>query len=147
MDSEHFYLEEGFPFHGRKLEKLKVFLSQNDLSYDTQIQYTVLLKTQDGELAGCGSRHKNTLKCIAINPKFQGEGCLSLLMTQLIKNAAAEGLSHLFLFTKPMYLQMFSDMGFYPITQTKDMLLMENRRDGNPGICNQRSCSFPCQRR
>ena len=62
MDSEHFYLEEGFPFHGRKLEKLKVFLSQNDLSYDTQIQYTVLLKTQDGELAGCGSRHKNTLK-------------------------------------------------------------------------------------
>ena len=130
MDSEHFYLEEGFPFHGRKLEKLKVFLSQNDLSYDTQIQYTVLLKTQDGELAGCGSRHKNTLKCIAINPKFQGEGCLSLLMTQLIKNAAAEGLSHLFLFTKPMYLQMFSDMGFYPITQTKDMLLMENRRDG-----------------
>ena len=52
MDSEHFYLEEGFPFHGRKLEKLKVFLSQNDLSYDTQIQYTVLLKTQDGELAG-----------------------------------------------------------------------------------------------
>ncbi|HIX29842.1 MAG TPA: [citrate (pro-3S)-lyase] ligase [Candidatus Blautia stercoravium] len=130
MDSEHFYLEEGFPFHGRKLEKLKAFLVQNDLSYDTQIQYSVLLKTQSGELAGCGSRHENTLKCIAINPKFQGEGCLSLLMTQLIKNAAAEGLSHLFLFTKPMYMQMFSDMGFYPITQTEDMLLMENRRDG-----------------
>ena len=130
MDSQQFYLEEGFPFQGRRLEKLKAFLTQTDLSYDSQIEYTALFKTQDGQIAGCGSRHKNTLKCIAINPAFQGKGCLSLIMTQLLKNAASEGISHLFLFTKPLYLQMFSDMGFYSIMQTEDMLLMENRKDG-----------------
>lgn len=130
MATEQFYLEEGFPFHTRKLEQLKNFLQQFDLTYDTQIQYSVLLKTASGKLAGCGSRHENTLKCIAINPDFQGEGCLQLIMTQLMKNAFEQKISHLFLFTKPMYQQMFSDMGFYTITETTDMLLMENRKNG-----------------
>ncbi len=130
MATEQFYLEEGFPFHTRKLEQLKNFLQQFDLTYDAQIQYSVLLKTASGELAGCGSRHENTLKCIAVNPRFQGEGCLQLIMAQLVKNAFEHGISHLFLFTKPMYRQMFSDMGFYTITETSDMLLMENRKDG-----------------
>lgn len=130
MDSSNFYFEEGFPLQGRKLEKLKQFLANEDLTYDEQIQYTVLLKTEDGEIAGCGSRHENTLKCIAMNPKFRGEGCLQMIMTQLVRNAVEQHFSHLFLFTKPMYLPMFSDMGFYPVMKTEDMLLMENRRNG-----------------
>lgn len=130
MNSERFYLDEGFPFQGRKLDKLKNFLAENDLTYDEQIQYSVLLKTTDGKIAGCASRHENTLKCIAIDKTFQGEGCLQMLMTQLIKNAAQQNISHLFLFTKPMYLSMFSDMGFYPVMETQDMLLMENRKNG-----------------
>lgn len=130
MATEQFYLEEGFPFHSRKLEQIKDFLKGFDLTYDSQIQYSVFLKTASGKLAGCGSRHENTLKCIAINPDFQGEGCLQIIITQLIKNAFEQGISHLFLFTKPMYKQMFSDMGFYSITETPDMLLMENRKDG-----------------
>ena len=130
MATEQFYLEEGFPFHSRKLEQMKDFLKGFDLTYDSQIQYSVFLKTASGKLAGCGSRHENTLKCIAINPDFQGEGCLQIIITQLIKNAFEQGISHLFLFTKPMYKQMFSDMGFYSITETPDMLLMENRKDG-----------------
>ena len=130
MAMEQFYLEEGFPFHSRKLEQMKEFLKSFDLTYDSQIQYSVFLKTASGKLAGCGSRHENTLKCIAINPAFQGEGCLQLIMTLLVKNAFEQGISHLFLFTKPMYKQMFSDMGFYTITETNDMLLMENRKNG-----------------
>lgn len=130
MSTEQFYLEEGFPFHSRKLKQMREFLERFDLTYDSQIQYSVFLKTASGKLAGCGSRHENTLKCIAINPEFQGEGCLQIIITQLIKNAFEQGISHLFLFTKPVYKQMFSDMGFYQITQTDDMLLMENRKDG-----------------
>lgn len=130
MDLGQFYLDEGFPFQGRKLAKLEQFLAKSDLTYDNQIQYSVLLRTKDGDIAGCGSRHENTLKCIAIDKKFQGEGCLQMIMTQLIKNAFEQHISHLFLFTKPMYLSMFSDMGFYPIMETEDMLLLENRKNG-----------------
>ena len=66
MNSQSYYLEEGFPFRNRKLEKLKAFLSENALAYDQQIQYTVLLCNDEGKIMGCGSRHENTLKCIAI---------------------------------------------------------------------------------
>lgn len=130
MDLGHFYFDEGFPFRNRKLDKLKDFLAENDLTYDENIQYSVMLKTMDGEIAGCGSRHENTLKCIALSKKFQGEGCLQIIMTQLIKNAFEQHITHLFLFTKPVYLPMFSDMSFYPIMQTEDMLLLENRKNG-----------------
>lgn len=130
MDTEAFYFEEGFPFQGRKRIQLEDFLKKNDLTYDKKIQYSVMLKTGDGKLAGCGSRHENILKCIAIDPAFQGEGCLQRIMTALLKNASQSGISHLFLFTKPMYQQMFSDMGFYPITRTDEMLFMENRKNG-----------------
>ena len=145
MYSESFYLEEGFPFHGRKLEQLQKFLQKSSLTYGPQIQYSVLLKTRDGAIAGCGSRHENTLKCIAVDEKFQGEGCLQIIMTALTKNAAAAQISHLFLFTKPMYLVMFSDMGFYQITSTEDMLLMENRKNGIREYLSRESSQFPAQ--
>lgn len=51
-------------------------------------------------------------------------------MTQLITNAFHQGITHLFLFTKPEYKGIFADMGFYPIAKTEEMLLMENRRNG-----------------
>lgn len=143
MDTNGFYFEEGFPFHGRKLEAIKNFLAENDLTYDEQIQYTVALKTPEQKLAGCGSRHENILKCIAVNPEFQGEGCLQLLMTQLVKNAFEHHITHLFLFTKPMYLQMFSDMGFYKLMQTEDILLMENRQNGIQEYLKKEASAFP----
>lgn len=124
------YLEEGFPFKNYKLKKIKAFLSENDLTYDEQIQYTALLCDSDGRIVGCGSRHENTLKCIAIDPNSQGEGYLQQIVTQLVKQAYTAGYSHLFLFTKPEYRIVFGDMGFYPIMETADMLLMENRRNG-----------------
>lgn len=130
MSLQSYYLEEGFPFHNRKLENLKKFLSENALTYDQQIQYSVLLCNDEGAIVGCGSRHENILKCIAIDKNLQGEGLLQRIMTQLITNAFHQGITHLFLFTKPEYKGIFSDMGFYPIAQTDDMLLMENRRNG-----------------
>lgn len=130
MDRGNFYLEEGFPFTGRRLEKLKAFLGKSGLDYDSQIQYSVMLCTKDGRLAGCGSRQDNVLKCIAIEDEFQGEGLLQAVVTELMKNACQEGFPHLFLFTKPQYREIFGDMGFYYVMDTRDMLLMENRKEG-----------------
>ena len=128
MSLQSYYLEEGFPFRNRKLENLKKFLSENALTYDQQIQYSVLLCNDEGTIVGCGSRHENILKCIA--KTLQGEGLLQRIMTQLITNAFHQGITHLFLFTKPEYKGIFADMGFYPIAKTEEMLLMENRRNG-----------------
>ena len=130
MDSFNSYMEEGFPFTGRKQKRLETFLASRGLTYDSQITYSVTLCDKNGNILGCGSRQENILKCIAIDESCEGEGLLWQIVTQLVKQAVEKGFSHLFLFTKPEYKTVFCDMGFYPITQTDSMLLLENRKNG-----------------
>lgn len=124
------YIEEGFPFTGRKLEKLKAFLHNRDLNYDSQITYSVLVCDPDGRILGTASRDRNVLKCIAIADKMEGEGLLGTLMTYVLTNAHKAGQTHLFLFTKPVYAPLFNGLGFTPIIETEHILLMENTAHG-----------------
>ena len=124
------YEEYGTPFTGRKLLKLKEFLSGCGLSYDDSIEYTVILVNDDGDIKASGSVSGNVLKCIAVSDEYQGEGLSATIVTALSRYAVEHGLTHLFLFTKPKNLAMFSDLGFYKITETDDVLLMENTRSG-----------------
>ncbi len=130
MEYSQFYEEYGEPFTGRKKQKLEQFLHRLDLQYDQGAEFTVNLVTQDGEIAATGSLEKNVLKCIAVDDAYQGEGLSSRVVTLLMNRAMAQGHSHLFVFTKPKNRAMFSDLGFYPIIQTEDVLFMENVRDG-----------------
>lgn len=143
MELANSYLEEGFPFRGRKRKKMEQFLEKSGLTYDAQIIYSVLLCRGDGEIIGCGSRHENILKCIAVDETYQGEGLLQRIVTQLIKQAYTCGIPHLFLFTKPKYRVVFEDMGFYPITETDTMLLLENRKDGISHYLEEELAKFP----
>lgn len=130
MDFNGFYEEFGEPFSGRKRKKLKEFLQRSELDYDEQIEYTVNLVDGDEEIVATGSIHQNVLKCIAVSDKHQGLGLSARIVTLLMNYAMDKGREHLFLFTKPKNLLMFSDLGFYKIIQTADVLLMENTRDG-----------------
>ena len=114
---------------GVKLQKWKDFLSGAGLEADLQVERTCLI-WEDTELVAAGSRQANLLKCIAVDPQHQGEGLTATLLTQLRQDAFAEGHNHLFLYTKPKNKYMFSSLFFYPIAQTEQVLLMENRRNG-----------------
>lgn len=130
MDFNGFYEEFGQPFSGRKRKKLTEFLQHSQLDYDEQIEYTVNLVDEEGTIVATGSIHQNVLKCIAVSDQHQGLGLSARIVTLLMNYAMEQGREHLFLFTKPKNLLMFSDLGFYKILQTEDILLMENRRDG-----------------
>ena len=130
MEYSQFYEEYGHPFTGRKRRRLEEFLRRMNLSYDEGVQYTVNLVTQDGEIAATGSLQHNVIKCVAVDDRYQGEGLSSRIVTLLLNHAMETGQSHLFVFTKPQNRAMFSDLGFYPILQTADVLFMENVRDG-----------------
>ena len=130
MDINGFKEEFGEPFIGRKRKKLKEFLQKSELDYDEQIEYTVNLADGDGNIVATGSIHQNVLKCIAVSDQHQGLGLSARIVTLLMNYAMERGREHLFLFTKPKNLLMFSDLGFYKIIQTGDILLMENTRDG-----------------
>ncbi len=123
-------LQYGHPFKGRKLDDLKAFLHSMGLDYDERIDFTVIGTDDDGAIIACASLDQNICKCIAVSDDHQGEGITATLITELRKEAFARNADHLFLFTKPMNRAQFTDMAFFPIVQTKDVLLMASKRNG-----------------
>lgn len=105
------------------------FLSRMGLSADGDIEQTVLVM-EDRKLIASGSRRKNLLKCIAVDPAWQGQGLTATVLTQLRQSAFQSGYRRLFLYTKPANTAMFTGLFFYPVAQTGDVLLMEDRQNG-----------------
>ena len=124
MDTELCY-----GLQGQKKRLWQDFLAKAGLEADENLQATVLV-WEDGQIIATGSRQDHILKCIAVDDQHQGEGLTGTLLTQLRQDAFANGHSHLFLYTKPKNKWMFSSLFFYPIAQTKDVLLMENKEHG-----------------
>lgn len=127
-------LLEGRPLKGKELENLKRFLEKMELTYDEEIEYSVCILNEDYEIIGTGSADGNVIKCVAIDPQYQGQGLSATIITQLVQYEFEKARPHLFIYTKPKNLRMFADMGFYTILQTEDILLMENRKNGFDGF-------------
>lgn len=113
----------------RKAAEVARFLKSLSLRFDPNVQFTVILEKDDKILA-TGSRERNLLKCIGVSSDRQGEGLAAKIMTELVQDSITAGLSHLFLFTKPENGRLFAGLGFYPVAQTGDVLLMENEKNG-----------------
>lgn len=114
---------------GQKKRLWQEFLAKSQLEADEQVESTVLI-WQGDTLMATGSRQGNLLKCIAVDPLHQGEGLTGTLLTYLRQDAFRYGHSHLFLYTKPKNKFLFSSLFFYPIAQTEQVLLMENKKGG-----------------
>ena len=121
---------EGRPFSGRELEKLKQFLKKMDLEYDDGIEYSICILNDEYEIIGTGSVDQNVIKCVAIDPNYQGQGNSATILTSLIQYEFEKSRTHIFIYTKPKNLPMFADMGFHTIMQTSDVLFMENQPQG-----------------
>lgn len=113
-------------------EKAKVeeFLLSQGLQLEKDVEYTVALVEED-KIIGTGSLTGKVLKCIAIDPYYQGGGLANKIVTLLINEQYYRGNTHLFIFTKPSNVNMFRDMGFYEITRVRDAVsLLENESNG-----------------
>ena len=122
-------IEVAAGLRGAKQKAWETLLTACGLASDEPVDRTVLI--WDGErLAATGSRQRNVLKCIGVDPAYQGEGLMGTLITHLRQDAFDAGESHLFLYTKPANRWQFQSLFFYPIVQTEHVLLMENRKNG-----------------
>ena len=122
-------IEVAAGLRGAKQKAWETLLTACGLASDEPVDRTVLI--WDGErLAATGSRQRNVLKCIGVDPAYQGEGLMGTLITHLRQDAFDAGESHLFLYTKPANRWQFQSLFFYPVVQTEHVLLMENRKNG-----------------
>ncbi len=139
-----FYEEVAYPMKGRKLEKLKEFLQTQGLNYDEGIEFTVNITDSKGNIAATGSVEANVLKCIAVSCSYQGEGLAAKIVTSLVSYGLQKGYNHLFIFTKPDNINIFTDLGFYLISKTEEAALLENKRNGISDFVNSlKSPSYP----
>lgn len=120
----------GTPLKGRDLEALKLFLKGMDLEYDAGIGHTHCILNDMGDIIATGSVEQNVLKCIAIDPAYQGQGLSASIITALVEYAFSTLQTHLFIFTKPKNRQQFEELSFYTIFESESVLFMENRRTG-----------------
>ena len=121
---------------GKTLSQITQLLADNDLTFDSDIEETLLVKIE-GEAAATGSISGNVLKCIAVNDKFKNRNLTGNLLTQLISREFIKGNTELFLFTKPKNKEIFRQLGFYPVYEIEDnVVLMENNPAGLSGYIN-----------
>lgn len=130
MEYSQFYEEYGQPFSGRKLKRLQAFWSR--CSFRT---------TRGWNILSIWSMHRERLQRpvpysrtssngVAVDDRPSGRRTFLAGGHPADEPRHRTGNSHLFVFTKPKNIAMFSDLGFFPIIQTEDVLFMENVRDG-----------------
>ena len=111
-------------------KRLGAFLCRQGLTLDKDIEYSMVL-TDSGKIVAAGSFSGRILKCIAVDKEYQGEGLAARVVTHLINEQYHRGRTHLFIYTKPENMLIFSDMGFNPVAEVSSkVVLMENRSDG-----------------
>ena len=111
-----------------KFEKkiVEKFLKDFDINYEKDVDYT--LAAFDGDkIVGTGSAAGRVLKCFAIDETYQGMGITNTIITRLIAYQYERGESHLFIFTKPKNIKIFSDFGFSLVEETEDVALLDNK--------------------
>ena len=115
----------------RKSPEAIALLAREGLQMDQHLDRTLGLFDQGGKLVGTGSVFANTLRCLAVERALQGEGLMAQVVTRLMEDLFLDGISHVFVYTKPETEKMLAELGFYPITRVPGSLsFMENKRGG-----------------
>lgn len=111
-------------------QEVDSFLQRHDLILEKDVDFTLAI-FENESIIGTGSLSGNVLKCIALDPNYQGEGLANKIISMLINEQFQRGNTHLFIFTKPKNKDVFIDMGFKEITSVEDKVsLLENDPEG-----------------
>ena len=110
--------------------RLQAFLEKQGLAMDKDIEYSMVLM-DGGRIVATGSFFGRVLKCIAIDDEYRDQGLSARVLTHLTNEQFRSGRKHLFIYTKPWNRKIFTELGYYPVAEVTDkVILMENRPDG-----------------
>lgn len=112
-------------------QELNLLLTAEKIRLDANLDYTAGLYDENGKLVATGSCFANTLRCLAVDSAYHGEGLMSKVLTHLIDYQMRRGVTHLFLYTKTDKTFLFAGLGFTEIARVGELVsFMENRRNG-----------------
>ena len=108
------------PYYQKKLAAL---LEKNGLGQDT-LESAYGIFGDDGELAACGGRDGNVLKCFAADERFKGLDLTAEIISALLKEVYSEKYGSSFIFTKKNSKMFFANSGFSQLAGTDDSVLL-----------------------
>ena len=120
-----------YPSDKKAFSKIDSLLRQEGISRDANLDYTCAIYDDDMHIIATRSCFKNTLRCMAVDHRHQGEGLLNQIVSHLIDYQYSRGIYHIFIYTKLSTEKFFRDLGFYEIARVDGKLVfMENRATG-----------------
>jgi [citrate (pro-3S)-lyase] ligase len=127
----NYYISKVYPKDKQGNQSVDNLLKEEGISRDKNLDYTCAMYDDDMNVVATGSCFGNTLRCLAVSSKHQGEGLLNQVITHLMEVQCARGNTHLFIYTKSNTSRFFGDLGFYEIASVNEQVVfMENRRTG-----------------
>ena len=111
------------------MDEVRALLSKEDLGLDPHLEYTIGLY-EEAKLLATGSYYRNTLRCLAVDSDFQGEGLMAQVVSHLVSELFLQGRYDLFIYTKKQAAKNFASLGFYEIANLDEVVFLENRKDG-----------------
>lgn len=111
-----------------EIKEVTEFLAKFELKYDTNIDYTVVIREND-KIIATASKEKNIIKCFAIDPARQGEGISGSILTNITNKMFDQGYFHSMVFTKTKNQDIFKGIGYKEVAQTDKVILMEMGTD------------------
>nr|WP_241633982.1 [citrate (pro-3S)-lyase] ligase [Fusobacterium gastrosuis] len=115
----------------RNLKLIDELLLQEGIKKDANLDYTCAMFDSDMNVIATGSCFGNTLRCLAVSNKHQGEGLMNQIVSHLVEYQFSKGITHLFLYTKNVSAKFFKDLGFFEIVNIENQVVfMENKRTG-----------------
>ncbi len=125
-----FELRRLYPFDREAQRDVLALLKREGIAADRNLDYTVGLYDEADQLVATGSSFRNTLRCLAVDSGYRGEGLLNTLVSHLVHELATRGHFNVFLHTKHDTARFFSQLGFYTIAEVnRSLVFMENSRD------------------
>ena len=118
-----------WPNDKQSYAQAETLLNREGISFDQHLDYTLGLYEGDNLLA-TGSFYRNTLRCLAVDSAYQGEGLMATLISQLIQELFSRGVYELFMYTKKSAAKSFGMLGFYEIASIDEVVFLENRKEG-----------------
>ncbi len=121
-------IRKSIPLRYKQWENL---LKAAGIDKDEHLDETIGLFDSQGNLSACGSYYSNTLRCLAVDPNKRGEGLLEKVVLELKRRRYLDGVSKLFVYTKPDVALQLEPLGFYEVAIAyPDVVFMESEQGG-----------------
>lgn len=105
-------------------ERARRLLEESGLAFERNF-HTLVGIFSGRELVAVAARQANILKMFAIAAEHQGGACLGELATELIRSGFSAGYDSFFIFTRPQSAASFQALGFAPLVQHPQAVLLE----------------------